>query len=205
MSEAFRYQPKFIDIRIRPPETETKRKPEERDCVWAGCVSKAASRAPKGPDRLRDYYWFCTKHAATYNKSWNFFSGMNDAEMRAYQEAVIFGHRPTWSMKVGDGATGRADRYAKASKGAFSDPFGLFGDKEEAAKPKKRRHGRIVLKALEAMSLGEEADPAEVRTRYTEMIKRFHPDANGGDRSMEEKLLAVIRAYQTLKTAGLAG
>ncbi|HEX2560181.1 MAG TPA: molecular chaperone DnaJ, partial [Phenylobacterium sp.] len=37
----------------------------------------------------------------------------------------------------------------------------------------------------------------------TELVKRFHPDSNGGDRSSEPKLQRVIRAYQSLRKAGM--
>ena len=36
------------------------------------------------------------------------------------------------------------------------------------------------------------------------MLKRFHPDLNRGDRGAEAKLQNVIKAYKTLKKAGLA-
>ena len=34
-------------------------------------------------------------------------------------------------------------------------------------------------------------------------MKRFHPDSNGGDRSAEDKLTRVIKAYKTLQKAKL--
>ena len=42
-----------------------------------------------------------------------------------------------------------------------------------------------------------------VRARYAELVKRWHPDSNGGDRGAEENLQRVIKAYQTLKSGGL--
>ncbi|WP_288758102.1 J domain-containing protein, partial [uncultured Brevundimonas sp.] len=48
------------------------------------------------------------------------------------------------------------------------------------------------------------ADKAAVKARYHEMLKRFHPDTNGGDRGAEAKLQRVIKAWKTLKKAGLA-
>ena len=37
-----------------------------------------------------------------------------------------------------------------------------------------------------------------------ELVKRCHPDANGGDRTAEHKLQRVIRAYQALRKANMA-
>jgi DnaJ-class molecular chaperone len=33
-------------------------------------------------------------------------------------------------------------------------------------------------------------------------VKRHHPDANGGDRSFEDRLREIIVAYNYLKSAG---
>jgi curved DNA-binding protein CbpA len=57
--------------------------------------------------------------------------------------------------------------------------------------------------ALEAMSLDENADPAAIRSKYAELVKRWHPDSNGGDRGAEAQLQKVLKAYQTLKAGGL--
>ena len=35
-----------------------------------------------------------------------------------------------------------------------------------------------------------------------EMVKRHHPDANGGDRTSEDKLREIIEAYDYLKKTG---
>ena len=43
-----------------------------------------------------------------------------------------------------------------------------------------------------------------MKRRYHELLKRFHPDTNGGDRAAEVKLQRVIKAWKTLRKAGLA-
>ena len=40
-----------------------------------------------------------------------------------------------------------------------------------------------------------------IKARYKELVKRLHPDANGGDRSSETRLQDVIVAYKTLMSA----
>jgi hypothetical protein len=47
------------------------------------------------------------------------------------------------------------------------------------------------------------AASAAIRQRYADLVKKLHPDSNGGDRSHEGQLMKVIRAYQTLKSAGV--
>ena len=43
----------------------------------------------------------------------------------------------------------------------------------------------------------------DLKAQYKSLVKRFHPDANGGDRSFEERLRDIIKAHDTLKSAGL--
>ena len=71
MSGAFQYRPKFRDIRVKPPGKEEARTGEQT-CEWAGCVRKGECRAPKSPEDLKHFYWFCAEHAAKYNRSWDF-------------------------------------------------------------------------------------------------------------------------------------
>ena len=58
-------------------------------------------------------------------------------------------------------------------------------------------------KALDALSLNEGATRSEIKARFKELVKRHHPDANGGDRGAEDKLREIIQAYNYLKQAGL--
>jgi len=109
MPGAFQYKPKFVDIRVRPPAEEDRTeedvhalKPGERACDHPGCRLAATARAPKARDMLHEHYWFCQPHAAEYNRNWNFFAGLSDAEVRRRQtEELMTGGRPTWDMKAG--------------------------------------------------------------------------------------------------------
>lgn len=54
-------------------------------------------------------------------------------------------------------------------------------------------------RALSILGLGEEADRHALRQRYSLLVRRYHPDKNGGDRSHEGRLREVIEAYQLLR------
>jgi hypothetical protein len=206
MSEAFAYRPKFVDIRVKKPDAERiDRAPNEQPCDHIGCTRAGSHLAPKGRDRENEYWHFCYQHAADYNRRWNYFSGMSDAELADYQRREETGHRPTWTFR-----SGRLDRFSSAMRGfqagRRSDPFGMFGNgsnSETPAPQSRRRLTRLQTLALEAMSLEENADPAQIRARYAELVKRWHPDSNGGDRGAEANLQRVLKAYQTLKAGGL--
>ncbi len=112
------------------------------------------------------------------------------------------GGRPTWSFKAGRGSREAA---AAASRGFFRDAFGIFGRGQAQAADDQaafdRRLGKLERNALADLDLDATADGAKIRRRYTELLKRCHPDANGGDRSTEHKLQRVIKAFRTLRKA----
>jgi hypothetical protein len=211
MSSAFHYKPKFVDIRVRPPkegEAEAQAdvhalKPGERACDHVGCRAAATTRAPKSRDMLSEHYWFCQPHAAEYNRSWDFFAGMSEAQIRQEQEKRQTGDRPTWQFKASRFAREAASFAQRAGTGrGYADPLGMFG--EGAARPAPaRRLGKLERAAFADLDLTEEAEGPAIRARYTELVKRCHPDANGGDRSAESRLQRVIKAYKTLQKAKL--
>jgi hypothetical protein len=208
MATRFQYKPRFIDIRVRPPADEEDRedvtalKPGERACEHPGCRLAGSTRAPKSRDLLGEHYWFCQAHAGEYNRSWNFFAGMSEDEVRArISDDLSGGGRPTWPFKASP-----KSREAAGARGFFRDPFNLFAGSAQAREraARDRSLGRLEMQALADLDLEPGAERPAIRARYAELVKRCHPDANGGDRSAEHKLQRVIRAYKTLRKAKLA-
>jgi hypothetical protein len=217
MATAFSYRPKFVDIRVRPPKDGEDDvhtlKEGERPCEWPECRAPATARAPRSREQLESHYHFCQAHAGEYNKRWNFFEGMSESEQQKFREDAQTGHRPTWQFKAsrlsreaaafaakfGSGATGKG-------AGAYADAFNMFGGGGADARPVRemRSLGRLEARALSELDLEISADGAAIRARYLDLVKRFHPDTNGGDRSTEAKLQRVIKAYKTLQKAKLA-
>jgi hypothetical protein len=191
--------PFFDRIRVKP-EKDRRVKNDGPVCEWHGCKEKATNRAPKARNSDKEYWNYCIKHAREYNQSYNFFAGMNDAAVLAYQKDALTGHRPTWKMGTGK-------RTVKPDLGTLGagDPFGLFGEGVRAEHKKKAETRQIrnaERKALDRLGLDVGATPQQVKIRFKELVKQFHPDANGGDRSTEERLVEVIQSYNYLKSAG---
>ena len=213
MAAAFQYRPKFVDIRVRPPkDDEDKRaedvnalKPGEKPCDHPGCRKAGETKAPKSRHMLNEHYWFCQPHAAEYNRSWDFFSGMNEAQVRAYQAHSATGDRPTWSFEASRNSREAAAARAGADR-QFNDPLGIFAKAKRKAEEAAvaRNLGKLERNALADLDLDATAEAPTIRARYIELVKRCHPDSNGGDRSAEHKLSRVIKAYQTLRKAKLA-
>ena len=202
------YRPRFgYDIRINPERPQT-RPGTARPCAISGCREPAESKVPKRRENLEDRHWLCRGHLREHNASWNFFAGMAPDEIERYCRESITGHRPTWPLgkraarPVGDSEPAHATGWAYH----FEDGFAVF---EEAAEPSrasapKRRLSRSQLDALTVLNLEEDATLHDVKARYKELVKRFHPDANGGDRGTEERLRQVIKAYGHLRATGFA-
>jgi hypothetical protein len=197
----------FDKIRIDPAEKAARPAPRTRVCQMSGCTAEGTHRAPKGRSAEGEYFWFCINHVRDYNKSYNYFSGMNDAAIQAYQKDAIVGHRPTWQMGVNAKDAEAAIPAGRAKfgwQGSPKDPFRLFGEgfQTRHAEPEKRTTHNMENKSLETLGLDGTATPAEVKARYKLLVKRHHPDANGGDRSLEERLREIIQAYSYLKSVG---
>ena len=88
--------------------------------------------------------------------------------------------------------------------GGADDPFRLFGEgfQTRGAEPEKRKVHNMEARSLAALGLEIRATAAEIKARYKLLVKRHHPDANGGDRSLEDRLREIIQAYSYLKSVG---
>jgi hypothetical protein len=126
---------------------------------------------------------------------------MPDAAVMAYQKDALTGHRPTWKMGTGKGKV-RPDIRAFGSQ---ADPFSLFGEgvkAEQQARAEARPIRNAERKALDTLGLDIDATSQQVKMRFKELVKRHHPDANGGDRSTEDRLVEIIQSYNYLKSVG---
>jgi hypothetical protein len=199
--------PLFDRIRMKPAED---RRPQigYPACDWPGCPEDATHRAPKGRLREGEYWRFCLHHVRDYNHSYNFFAGMSEDAIARYQKEAVTGHRPTWKI----GVNGKRSVAGAPQNGRWQffadDPFGLFEDAGAARFQTERPvpEGRVVRnaerKALDVLGLESSASSPEIKARFKVLVKRHHPDANGGDRSCEDQLRDIIQAYNYLKSVG---
>lgn len=206
---------KFFDsIRIKPNKLSAKQQAAAREeaqmCEWPECKNKGPHRAPKGRAQDKEYWHFCLNHVREYNQGYNFFQGMSVDAVAKYQKDALTGHRPTWKM----GANGTPDKgKANPDMDGAIDPFAMFNEmngmgmgrgrarKPQAAiKEETRKIFNAERKALQVMGLGPSATLDDVKAQYKALVKQHHPDANGGDRSTEDRLIEIIKAYNYLKT-----
>jgi curved DNA-binding protein CbpA len=204
--------PHFDRIRVKPDEDRRVR-PEGPACEWPGCGGQAGHRAPKGRNREKEYWNFCLAHVREYNQSYNFFSGMSDNDVAQYQKDSLTGHRPTWKIGMNGPISDATKRRGRVMPGMddASDPFNVFqevGGRRSRPDPEHKTETRMIRnaerKAFDALGLENSASKADIKSRFKDLVKRHHPDANGGDRSTEDRLREVIQAYNYLKSVGFA-
>jgi hypothetical protein len=177
-----------------------------RLCDEAGCTEAGEFRAPpaegartsgEGPAPFR---YFCLDHVRAFNAGYNFFTGMSPDEIHQAQRPFAGWERETRAF-----AHSGAD--APPRWADFTDPLDAIGARFRArtAGMQGRSDGKPLSgddrRALKVLGLEIDADRTALRSCYSELVRKFHPDRNGGDRRHEAALQAVVEAYQQLKAA----
>ncbi|HEU0044172.1 J domain-containing protein [Sphingomonas sp.] len=173
-----------------------------RVCAEPGCAEPGEFRAPlldhvptgrDGPPPVR---WLCLDHVRAFNARYNFFNGMSAEEINMAQRPYAGWERETRAFSGVD----RGPRWAD-----FADPLDAIAARFRREPAADRGDGKPLSgqdrASLKVLGLAADADRMALRKRYSELVRRFHPDRNGGDRSHEGELQRVIAAYQQLRQA----
>jgi hypothetical protein len=170
-------------------------------CAWPGCAAAGEFRAPgetrAGFDGPGAWRWLCLDHVRAFNAAYNWFDGMTPEEIAAAQNPY-----GGWDRETRAFASNGADRPPKWAD--FADPLDAIGARFRDSRPQERKDGRPLSEGdrrhLRVLGLGIDVDRRALRTRYAELLRRYHPDRNGGDRGHEKALSQVIEAYTALKS-----
>jgi hypothetical protein len=170
-------------------------------CARPGCNEPGEFRAPSGRrasvDGPGEWQGLCRDHVREFNTGYNYFNGMSSDEIEAAQTPYGGWDRETRAFAhVGSQPPKWAD---------FTDPLDAIGARFRRADTQHgRQDGRELSeadrKSLRILGLGTDSDRRALRQRYADLVRRYHPDRNGGDRSHEKALQAVIEAYTQLKS-----
>jgi hypothetical protein len=168
------------------------------DCAEAG-EFRAPGTRPPGFDGPGDYRWFCLDHVRQFNSGYDYFEGMSPDEILEAQSPIHGWDHETRAFRP-NGNIDSPPRWAD-----FADPLEAISGRARARRPAERKDGIVVppeqRRALDVLGLPLDADRKALRSRYSELVRRFHPDRNGGDRSHEARLQEVVEAYQLLRKA----
>lgn len=206
----------FDSVRIKPRRGSADEEAVTRPgCDWEGCDSPGIYKAPKGARSEGQFHNFCLEHVRHYNKAYNYFSGMNDEEIAEHATKMNApGSRETWAF--GSNRFGKSNPQPKKFKtrdytgSQFRDVNGVFArlrSRARAGASGERTERDITLTgqdraALEVLGLETRKPSAEIKSAYKSLVKLHHPDANGGDKGSEDRLRAIIAAYNHLKSRG---
>jgi DnaJ-domain-containing protein 1 len=171
--------------------------PPRRLCDWPGCDCLGEFRAPKGRERLREFLHFCLEHVREYNRSWDFFSGMSQAEIEAYLREDVTWHRPSWPFGTARPRFNPAWRW-QDPLGEFMNGGGTNGTHGASEWDRRRAPLGKTDKMLQVMDLAPGATRADLKARYKQLVKKHHPDLHGGDKKAEERLKVINEAYTYL-------
>ena len=179
---------------------ETGRKCEAEGCREPG-EFRAPGERPHGFDGPGDSRWFCLDHVRAFNSEYDWFNGMTPDEIIEAQSPINGWRRDTRAFRADAGVDG-VPRWAD-----FDDPLDAIGAR--ASELRARAAGRQAYarftprerEALGVMGLDPQADRQRLRNRYSELVRKYHPDRNGGDRTHEGRLQSVVEAYQLLRKA----
>ncbi|MFN3823992.1 MAG: DnaJ domain-containing protein [Pseudorhodobacter sp.] len=170
-----------------------------RSCEYPGCQEPGLYRAPKSPDLLDEFLWFCRDHVREYNLKWNFFQGSSEEDFQAFLEKDRHWGRETQPFAK------RPDEGRVWSRLGVNDPMALLGEKA-TQNPGRQPVGNVTRKlppperkAIEILDARDSWTKSEIRKQYKSLVKDLHPDMNGGDRSDEDRLQEVVWAWDQIK------
>ena len=179
-----------------------------RECAHPRCSEPGEYRAPGGRghgfDGPGEWRWLCLEHVREFNAGYDWFEGMSAEEVFAAQSPASGWRTESPSFRPTAGVDGMP-RWSD-----FDDPLDAISARASGIKSRARREAEMAMdgrfsreeaEALETMGLGLDTDRKGLRRRYSELVRRYHPDRNGGDRQYETRLNRVVAAYQTLRKA----
>jgi len=177
-------------------------------CEASGCELSGKYRAPKSPNNLDEFQWFCLKHVKEYNQHWNFFENHSQEELEKQFDADKVWERPTkpFGNEKKHGNHPHGDGRAWARLG-LDDPHDIFRNEafvNTSLKNKttiKRRLPASERKALEILDATDAMSKAQIRKIYKALVKDLHPDRNAGRRDDEDRLAEVVWAWDQIKAS----
>ena len=179
------------------PDATTEAKGELSLCAWPGCTKKGEHKAPVSRDNLREYCYFCLEHVRIYNRAWNYYEGMSESEVETAVRSDTVWNRPTWPM-----GSDNDDAAVPPGSGfkieGCADVFGFFDHESEPSHVAGEQLSGKERQALLILGLELPATEDEVKARYKALVKRHHPDANGGDKDAEERFKKINEAYEII-------
>ncbi|WP_309662386.1 DnaJ domain-containing protein [Sphingomonas sp.] len=167
-------------------------------CAVSGCGEPGEYKAPLEPANFNgpgSWRFLCLDHVREHNAKYNFFSGMSPEEIAEAQTSFGGWER---SVRAFSATVGASPAWTD-----LDDPLDAIAARFRRQQESSSRFSTPERRALAVLGLGEDTSRHALRTRYSKLVRRYHPDKNGGDRTHETRLREVIEAYQSLRRSAV--
>lgn len=175
--------------------------PGNRMCAHEGCPLPGDYRAPvrkpgssfAAPSGPPEWQYFCLEHVREFNAGWNYFEGMSEDAVWDAQTPY-----PSW-----DRETRAFAHNAMAGEERIADSLGVLRWRTTTHSPTQPQSPltREDRQALAKLGLPDTATLADVKAKYRQLARRYHPDANKGSREHETRFNALTEAYGHLEAS----
>tara|TARA_Y100000590_G_scaffold290907_2_gene327461 strand:- start:708 stop:1229 length:522 start_codon:yes stop_codon:yes gene_type:complete len=162
-------------------------------CEWENCNENGDFRAPVEKDNSKDHRWLCEEHIKLFNKSWDYFDGMNQNEIENFLKSDMTWHRPTQKFNSPD------NFFNILWNNALNDKSNFFRQEKNGHGIDEKKLNDKDIKAFKIMGLELNASWPIIQKKFKTLVKRFHPDKNAGNKEFEDKLKRITLAYSHLK------
>ena len=167
-----------------------------KKCDKVDCNEKGKFKAPKSRILLNEYYFFCLEHIKEYNKSWDFYKGLSVNQIESSMREDIIWNRPSWPLK------GNPYKVIEQINNFFSEDIEHLNHKNKDSYFKNKLIDENLTeeedKALSILSLKLPLTLEKIKKNYKKLVKIFHPDVNGNNKSAEEKFKEINKSYKII-------
>ena len=162
-------------------------------CEWENCKEIGSYKAPVEKDNSKNYRWLCEKHIVSFNKSWDYFDGMNQGEIADFLKSDMTWHRPTQKF-------GSSDNFFNILwNNALNDKFNFFRQEKNTHSLNGKKLNENDIDAFKIMELELNTSWPIIQKKFKTLVKKFHPDKNSGNKQFEDKLKKITLAYSHLR------
>ena len=161
-------------------------------CEWSKCKKIGVYKAPVEKDNSKKFRLLCLEHIKAFNKSWNYFSDMNDREIEDFIKSDLTWHKPTKSF-------GSSENFFRILwVNALDDKSSIF--KNSVFKNFNRSKLSDKDKdALKILGLKNDTNWSDIQKKFKTLVKKYHPDKNRGSKKYEDILKKITLAYSQLR------
>ena len=161
------------------------------------CTEQGEYRAPKSRLKLNEYYLFCLKHVIDYNKSWDFYKGLNVDQIELSIRKDAIWDRPSWPLK------GNPNNIISQLKEFFNNDYSLFEKEKDFQnflknKTVEEKLNNEEYKSLKILELSLPISLEKIKKKYKKLVKIFHPDVNDNNKKAENHFKEINEAYKIL-------